>query len=156
MPVRSVCSEQTEAADVKLDCPAVWTDGVSEVLTCFLNTTTFSPSTCQKAFLDLVDFQFLASGGSQHSSECTVEDVTTCDGSFSNKNCRCREVWDGQYVLEYIVTGRRDTQEGGTWKCVPGCFDAHLQNPFKYPPYAKSLQCEVPFGEYQQQLTKSL
>ena len=147
MPALPVCAVQAEA-DTRIVCPDYWTDGVTQVLTCFVNATEYSNSTCQVYFSDRVDFQFLASGESQHSSECTVDAVTTCDGNFSTKNCRCREESHGLYVLEYTVTGRRDTQEGGTWKCVPGCFDDVLQNPFKYSPYAEPLQCDpAAFGE---------
>ena len=148
MPVLPVCTVQTDA-DVRLDCPASWADKTTQVLTCFLNATKYSNSTC-KQFSDVADFQFLASGATHHSPECTITEMTkACNtGSFSAKGCRCREVQDGLYVLEFAVTGRRERHEGGTWKCVPGCFDDSFRNPFLHPPTAAALQCgPVVFGE---------
>ena len=147
-----MCTAQTET-DARIACPATWTEGITQVLSCFVNASKYSNSTCE-TFSNLVDFQFKARGekSGRESQECSVTNLTeACASSrFSPKGCRCREVADGQYVLEFAVTGDRARHEGGTWRCIPGCFDELLKNPFRYPPYADALTCgPVVFGEQQ-------
>ena len=147
MSVLPVFTVQTD--DVSLVCPANWTEGATQIITCFVNASKYSRSTCT-TFTDLVEFKFLAAGGSTASTECSVENLTqACNtGMFLPKGCRCKEVRDGRYVLEFFVTSRRERYEGGRWQCVPACFDEKLRNPFLSSSSAAALQCgPVEFGE---------
>ncbi|KAK7087332.1 hypothetical protein V1264_021401 [Littorina saxatilis] len=137
-----------DTPDGRLSCPTRWREGDTQILKCTVKVAQYTNSSCQQ-FPDLVDFQFTAKDQTFPSSECAVYGLTeTCDGRFQPKHCRCREISDGCYVVEFAVTARRDRHEGGSWKCVPGCSDRFFRNPFLHGESADALTCgPVEFGE---------
>ncbi|KAK7467933.1 hypothetical protein BaRGS_00036819, partial [Batillaria attramentaria] len=125
--------------DVYLSCPEEWVEGADVTLTCKVDAVRVNNRTCSGQMLDLVDFQFVSSSGTDASPECQVKDYMTkaCgddggSGSLNSRGCRCMELSDGTYVFEYVVKMDKARYDGGSWRCVPTCRDTHLDDPLTY------------------------
>ena len=116
-----------QGADVELQCPQQWTTDGTNTLTCSIRATRFTPEVCSGQLTNVVDFVF-SNTGTRGSTECTVTDFRTSCENRTSSACRCKELSDGQYVLEYKVPVKNKRRyEGGSWECQVTCLDRNLK-----------------------------